>query len=58
MVLTEELSCSDLGGENTDHFASEMGGLIGTRSVHLVGLEDPLKPKSEAIACLFRGAKV
>ena len=51
------LTCSDLfgvgGGDPEDGSA-----LVGIRSMHLVGLEDPLKPKSEKIATMFRGAKV
>lgn len=50
------LTCSDLFGEGGD--PEDGSALIGTRSMHLVGLEDPLKAKSEKIACLFRGAKV
>ena len=49
-----------MGGEKSGGAADEDGlaKLISVRSLHLVGIEDDMKTKSEEVSALFRGAKV
>lgn len=53
----DSISCSVLFGND----ASEENGwsnLVKTKSLHIIGIEDPMKTHSEALASLFMGAKV
>jgi acyl-CoA synthetase (AMP-forming)/AMP-acid ligase II len=54
------IGCSDLIGGKGGNGKVEGGtaGLVEVPSLHIVGLEDPLKASSESIAKLFMGAKV
>ena len=56
----DSITCSVMGGEKSGGAADEDGlaKLINVRSLHLVGIEDDMKTKSEEVSALFRGAKV
>jgi hypothetical protein len=62
----DSIACSDLlsrdRGDRRCHACvrdiDEQQGLITLKSLHLIGINDPLKTQSEHIACYFMGGKV
>jgi len=55
----ESITVSALGDKkNTQAEEDGVTHLVHVKSIHLIGIEDPLKIRSEAIADLFTGAKV
>lgn len=56
----EDVTCSVLGGRaGEEEAAVQLSGKVAhVRSLHLIGMEDPLKTKSEELASRFVGAQV
>lgn len=54
----ESITCTDLFGGSKDADDAEDGSAVDITSLHLIGIEDPLKTSSESVAKQFMGAKV
>lgn len=54
----ESITCTDLFGGSKDVDDAEDGSAVDITSLHLIGIEDPLKTSSESVAKQFMGAKV
>ena len=54
----DSITCTDLFVGSKDADDAEEGSAVDITSIHLIGIEDPLKTSSESVAKQFMGAKV
>ncbi len=55
----ELITCSVLGGKSGRGAEEDgLGCSVRVKSLHMIGIEDPQKVRSEEVATMFNGAKV